>query len=123
MAIPQRLPPGLPCFRHGQPSGHAPTSNRPSYKDRNINCNHGQTESRYCQVLPLVSVLTRLQCADGGMGQSRGMLFMQPDMLQPSRTGDEDFEIKVGTTLILLEFRVQQSPQTQMYPPTPLQRC
>jgi hypothetical protein len=70
-------------------------------------------------------MLTRLQCTDGGMGQNigfhgcigltLGILFMQPDMLDPSRIRDDDFVVKVGYTLVLLEYRVQQSPQTHLY--------
>ena len=40
---------------------------------------------------------------------------MQPDMLQSSRIHEPDFELKVGYAVILLEFRIQQSPQTHLY--------
>jgi hypothetical protein len=44
-----------------------------------------------------------------------GIVFLQPDVLDPSRVKEEDFGIKVGYVVILLEFRVQQSPKTHMY--------
>jgi hypothetical protein len=44
-----------------------------------------------------------------------GVVFTQPDMLLPSRIHEQDFELKVGSALILLEYRVQQSPKTQLY--------
>jgi hypothetical protein len=43
-----------------------------------------------------------------------GVVFTQPDMLLPSRIQEEDFEVKVGSALVLLEYRVQQSPKTQL---------
>jgi hypothetical protein len=36
-------------------------------------------------------------------------------MLDPDRINAEDFELKTGSAIILLEYRVQQSPKTQMY--------
>jgi len=44
-----------------------------------------------------------------------GYIFTQPDMLDPDRINAEDFELKTGSAIILLEYRVQQSPKTQMY--------
>ena len=45
----------------------------------------------------------------------RGIIFMQPDMLESSRIREPDFELKVGYAVILLEFRIQQSPKTHLY--------
>ena len=44
-----------------------------------------------------------------------GYVFAQPDMFDPERIKEEDFEIKIGSAIILFEYRVQQSPKTQMY--------
>lgn len=41
-------------------------------------------------------------------------MFVQPDMLQSARIREPDFELKVGYAVILLEFRVQQSPNNRM---------
>jgi hypothetical protein len=46
-----------------------------------------------------------------------GVVFTQPDMLLISRIQEEDFEVKVGSALILLQYRVQQSPKTQLQAP------
>ena len=40
------------------------------------------------------------------------MVFIQPDMLQSSRIHEPDFELKVGHAVILIEYRVQQSPKS-----------
>ena len=72
----------------------------------------------------MASTNGRIQCTDGGMGQSSGfvpfirdlivgLIFLQPDMLHPDRIDEPDFEVKPGCALILLEFRVQQSPKTR----------
>lgn len=42
------------------------------------------------------------------------MAFLQPDMVDIERIPEEDFPLKVGYTMILLEFRVQESPKTHM---------
>ena len=47
----------------------------------------------------------------------QGIIFIQPDMLQSSRIREPDFELKVGYAVILLEFRIQQSPKTHLYFP------
>jgi hypothetical protein len=49
-----------------------------------------------------------------------GYIFTQPDMLDPGRITEEDFQIKPGSAIILLEYRVQQSPKTQMCPSVPV---
>jgi len=36
-------------------------------------------------------------------------------MLDPSRIGEPDFPLKIGMALILMDFRVQQSPKTRLY--------
>ena len=48
-----------------------------------------------------------------------GYVFAQPDMFDPERIKEEDFEIKIGSAIILFEYRVQQSPKTQMYSSPP----
>ena len=45
----------------------------------------------------------------------KGIIFIQPDMLQSSRICLPDFELKVGYAVILLEYRIQQSPKTHLY--------
>lgn len=73
----------------------------------------------------------RIQCTDGGLaGQDMGIgflqrdwrlnlgiMFLQPDMLDSSRASEPDFEVSVGCAVILLEYRVQQSPKTRLYAP------
>jgi len=49
-----------------------------------------------------------------------GILFLQPDMLDSNRVSEPDFEASVGSAIILLEYRVQQSPKTRLYDAT---RC
>ena len=48
-----------------------------------------------------------------------GYIFTQPDMFDLERIQEEDFEIKIGSAIILFEYRVQQSPKTQMYQSPP----
>jgi hypothetical protein len=50
-----------------------------------------------------------------GMAGDLGVVFTQPDMFDHRRIGDEDFPLKAGHSIILLEFRVQQSPKTRVY--------
>ena len=41
-------------------------------------------------------------------------MFLQPDMLDSSRIEEPEFEVRVGCAVILLEYRVQQSPKTRL---------
>ena len=45
------------------------------------------------------------------------MAFIQPDMVDVERVKEPDFALKIGYSIILLEFRVQESPKTHMYLP------
>jgi len=46
-----------------------------------------------------------------------GMAFIQPDMVNIERIKEPDFALQIGYSIILLEFRVQESPKTHMYTP------
>jgi len=43
-----------------------------------------------------------------------GMAFIQPDMVNIERINEPDFALQIGYSIILLEFRVQESPKTHM---------
>ena len=46
------------------------------------------------------------------------MLFIQPDMVDLDRLEEPDFALKLGCSIILLEFRVQESPKNHSYSQT-----
>lgn len=43
------------------------------------------------------------------------MVFIQPDMVALDRVEEPDFALKLGYSIILLEFRVQESPKNHSY--------
>jgi hypothetical protein len=113
---------------HGFSRGHATTTDTPSHENRDFNSHNGKQKTSHRQVSPhTMRSWYRLQCTDGSMGQKEGILkpycrtlmqgiiFIQPDMLQSSRICLPDFELKVGYAVILLEYRIQQSPKTHLY--------
>ena len=51
------------------------------------------------------------------MEVNSGVIFTQPDMLDHERINEPDFPLKIGMAIILLDFRVQQSPKTRLYTP------
>ena len=69
----------------------------------NIDCNVSMEE--------WVRILVRSACYLTNLG----VIFTQPDMLDHSRIHEDDFPLKIGMAMILLEFRVQQSPKTRLY--------
>ena len=129
MAFAQLLATSVRCIRHGYPWRPASTTHRSNTENRHFNCHDGETEDGDSQVIPSLIEL-RIDCNVRMVGWDRisvslvvedglmvGVVFTQPDMLLLSRIQEEDFEVKVGSALILLEYRVQQSPKTQLQAP------
>jgi hypothetical protein len=75
MALAKLFAAGLLGLRHGQSRRHAATANRSNHKDRTHNHHDGRETRRYVKVVPHdweAVLIGRIQCVDGGMGQSTG---------------------------------------------------
>lgn len=75
MALAQLAAAGLSGLRHGQSRRHAPTANRSNRKNWTHNHHNGRETPGHLKVVShkgTAVLIGRIQCVDGGMGQSTG---------------------------------------------------